>query len=322
LVVAFKTCFLRFALPVLALWLPWLGKSAVSTGNPVYPLLYGVFGGPDWSVQLGARFTAWQQGMGMGREPLDYLLLPLRVILLSDRGYDQFDGSLGAFWLVLLPLALVFVGRNALVRQCLGIGGLYFLFWALTSQQMRFLIPILPLLALASATALEEVIARLGGARERWVAQALALFLGLALVVGVNASVLSAGYRTVGRYRAPTEPLLGSLVPPVFRFVNSELPPDARLLFLGTNQGFFCHREYLADSFFEASQIAAWLVSTRDGDGVADLLQRRGVSHVLIDRQPRGAEYPQVLEQFLADPGRVEQIYQSPDRKFLVLELR
>ena len=30
---------------------------------------------------------------------------------------------------------------------------------------------------------------------------------------------------------------------------------------IDTNQGFYCSREYLADSFFEASQIVHWLQS-------------------------------------------------------------
>jgi len=244
------------------------------------------------------------------------------------RPRTRFGGKVGApppdaaMMRFLLPLALVFIRRNTLVRQCLGVAGLYFVFWALTAQQMRFLIPILPLLALAAATAVEEVIDHLGATRERRVARVLALFLAYALVVGVNSSVLTAGYRTLGRYLGPSGNLLESVVPPVFHFVNDELPQDARLLFLGTNQGFFCHRDYLADSFFEASQVAAWLAAARDGDGVAELLRLRGVSHVLVDRRPRGAVYPQGLSQFLMEQGRVEQVYQSPDGQFLVLALR
>ena len=40
----------------------------------------------------------------MGRDAVDYLLLPWRVILEGGRGYDHFDGELGAFWIVVLPV--------------------------------------------------------------------------------------------------------------------------------------------------------------------------------------------------------------------------
>ena len=36
-------------LPCAGLVLPWIVKNAVTTGNPVYPNLYGIFGGSDWS---------------------------------------------------------------------------------------------------------------------------------------------------------------------------------------------------------------------------------------------------------------------------------
>src|SRR5262249_6331170 len=49
------------ALPAFALVLPWYIRSYVYTGNPLYPLLYRVFGGPDWSLVLDRQFMSWQQ---------------------------------------------------------------------------------------------------------------------------------------------------------------------------------------------------------------------------------------------------------------------
>ncbi|MEM1203905.1 MAG: phospholipid carrier-dependent glycosyltransferase, partial [Acidobacteriota bacterium] len=142
---------LRYVLPVALLWLPWLVRSAVLTGNPVYPLAFGAFGGPDWSHELGQRFADWQRGLGMGRGAVDYILLLPRVILVSGQGYDRFDGELGRFWILALPLAVAFVRSSPVIRRCLGISALYFVYWGLSSQQARFLVPILPLVALASA---------------------------------------------------------------------------------------------------------------------------------------------------------------------------
>src|SRR5262249_324113 len=94
------------ALPAFALVLPWYIRSFVYTGNPLYPLLYRVFGGPDWSLVLDRQFMSWQQSIGMGRTAIDYLLLPLRVVLDGGSGYTHFDGRLNPFWIVLIPLSL------------------------------------------------------------------------------------------------------------------------------------------------------------------------------------------------------------------------
>ena len=52
---------------------------------------------------------------------------------------------------------------------------------------------------------------------------------------------------------------------PVFRAIDADVPADGRLLFINTNHGFFCHRDFIADSFFEASQINALFAPGREG---------------------------------------------------------
>ena len=47
-----------YLIGVVAVMGPWLIKNAAETGNPVYPLLYGVFGGRDWDAELDAKWKA------------------------------------------------------------------------------------------------------------------------------------------------------------------------------------------------------------------------------------------------------------------------
>ena len=105
-------------------------------------------------------------------------------------------------------------------------------------------------------------------------------------------------------------------------FINRNLPDDARILFLNTNQGFFCNREYLADSFFEASQIGSWL---RRAGGVPELrtmLLERGVTHLLFDDRNWEIDYGTALMPLLRDPRRVELLYRSSDGRMGLFRLR
>lgn len=313
---------LRFALPVLALWGPWLGRTAWLTGNPFYPFFHDVLGGPDWSSALTGQLQTWQSSIGMGRTPLDYLLLPLRVIVSGGEGYQRFDGELGLFWLLVLPLALWAARRVPLARDCLGISGLYFLTWSLSSQQMRFLIPVLTLLAMAGAVAIVELVQRIPAPSWR---RTTTLSIIVATALAATAShgrVLAAGYRTLGVFLKAEGDLLNSAAHPAYRFVNETLPEDARLLFLNTNQVFFCDREAIADSFFEASQIADWLSRSADSDGIASLLADRGVSHVMVENRYRGAVYPPTLAAFLRDPTYAQPLYRSEDGRFSILQVK
>ena len=104
---------------------------------------------------------------------------------------------------------------------------------------------------------------------------------------------------------------------------HEQLPEQARLLMVNTNHGFFCRREYLADSFFEASQTRELVVNCRSKSEVTEVLRSRGLTHVLIDARQRGIRYPEAFLELLAEPEpEAERIYDSEDGRFTLLELR
>jgi hypothetical protein len=312
---------LALGLPLLALWLPWVARSAWLTGNPAYPFFYDLFGGPDWSAALGERFARWQRGIGMGRGPLDWLLLPARVVVSGGPDYAHFGGRLGLHWLVWLPLAVVLGWRVPLVRRVFAACAVYFALWALGSQQARFLIPLLPPLALGCALAIDAAIERLAPGR----AQALRAGAAVLAVAGAWIAVephYAQAFARLPALRAEPAARRAAAQDPVFLWANAALPSDARVLLLDTNQTWFLARESLADSFFEASQLADWLGDAHDADAAAAKLAARGVTHVLWDRRRDwGIPWPAGLRDLLADPARATRRYRSPDGLVEVYEL-
>ncbi|HVR29375.1 MAG TPA: hypothetical protein VMS86_07540 [Thermoanaerobaculia bacterium] len=322
---------LAFAAPVVVLGLPWLAKSLWLTGNPVYPLLHDVFGGPEWSEPLARAHRAWQRSIGMGRSPLDYLLLPFRALFSGGEGYARFDGRLHPLAGILLPCALLAARREPLVRRALGVAGLYFALWAATSQQMRLLIPVLPLLAVATAVAGHSLTSRWlprPALAARGLAALLAVLLLQASAVYVGqAPRLYAALWTRGdelRAHATDEVAVGpdgvEVQPGVFGVIDELLPADAKLLFVNLNRGFFSRREYVADSFFEASQVAAMLQELGDREGIRRGLAERGITHVLVERQEGGPRYPQGFVELLEDPA-TRVVYRSRDGRFTLFAL-
>jgi hypothetical protein len=320
----------RFALPSLALLLPWPIKTWWLTGNPVYPFLYSRFGGPEWSERLGEQFAAWQRAIGMGREPLDYLLLPVRVILSGGGGYARFDGEIAAAWIVLVPLALLRARADRRVRRALGLSGVYFVLWALGSQQMRFLVPILPLLAVAAARAITASCAWLAARLPR-PSSAPARESALLLVAGIGAAALlsSAAFpylafavRAAPRLATDYAGAREAAIHPAHRYVSDRLPQDARILMINHNRGYFVRRPFLADSTFEASQIAA-LFRHDDKAAAVSRLRGLGITHVVLQADielVRG--YPPGLVEVLSDPDLARTVYASPDPRIAILELQ
>jgi hypothetical protein len=315
---------LHFALPVLAFWLPWTLRAWWQTGNPVYPFFWSTFGGPDWSADLQARFQAWQASIGMGRDAADYLLLPLRIFLAGGEGYDRFDGTLAPYLLFLLPPALWAARRPGLARQALAAFALYFALWALSSQQTRFLLPALPLLALALALGLTELTAPWLATPARCkVAGLLVAAIWLADGLPRHRELLDKGLRHWPIYRdarfaaAAADP---NAAAPEFYGPLAALPPSAKVLLLNTNKAYYVPREFLADTAFEASQISDWLRG-KPVEGVAEALAGRRVSHVLLFGRRHLADYPPGLLQLLDDPTHARPLWRSRDQVWELLEL-
>ena len=297
----------------------WPLKSWWLTGNPVYPLLYGQFGGPDWSENLAIQHAAWQKTMGMGHELLDYLLLPWRVIVHGGNGYQNFDGRLHLVWLLALPVIAWGAFRSDRVRRLGAVALLIFISWALTSQQARLLIPCLGILAWATVEAVHAI----GAHRRRItdVAVTLACFTLLGFTWFEARTYVQQAPSLAKRLAQLGYDANDAVIHPIYRAVD-ELPPTSRLLLLNTNHGFYLERPYLADSFFEASQIVDLLAPTQDAETALGRLRRRGVSHVLLQvRADGGMVYPPALVELLQARRWTRVVYESPDGRYVLFEL-
>ncbi|MEM1206955.1 MAG: hypothetical protein AAGN66_27225, partial [Acidobacteriota bacterium] len=149
---------------------------------------------------------------------------------------------------------------------------------------------------------------------------ALAAAPGMALVVA-HGDLLRSARQHLAIYGDPRFDAAEAAAPAgVWRAVDA-LPAGARVLMLNTNQGFHCRREYLADSFFEASQVAQWLAPAENVDALVTRLRARGVTHLLWANRDWGIAYPEPLLRLLRSPRGVRPLYQAPDQRHLLFEL-
>ncbi len=296
-----------FWLPVVLLASVWPIKTWILTGNPFYPFFWRYFGAPEWSEALTAKLTQWQLSLGMGRTATDYMLLPYRVLFTGEGNYKHFAGSLTPAWVVLLPVALIGGWRSRFARTCLGVAGLAFVFWALSSQQLRFLMPSIALLAIATGIAVTEI------ARRSTAPDSVLAVMGLAVsgvLVWSAMGTFQRARQLAAAYVTNETLLAGPRLPPLDTYINEKLPKDARLLLINTNRGFFIHREYIADSFFEASQISDWLQDATSVEAVHQRLRAEGVTHILFGGKDWG--YPPALMAMLRERRGVMLLSEDP----------
>ena len=321
---------LRYGAVAIALWLPWPIRSALETGNPVFPLLTNWFGGPHWSPELSANLAAWHDHIGMGRGAIDWLLLPWRVATQGGAGYDHFAGDIGAHWLVVGGFATVAITlkseHRAWARRCAGLAAALALLWAMTSQQARLLLPALGPFALAGGLGVMTLIERLRDPRrQRWASVAVVATLGITILIGPQRRHWDEARQLVALKSQYGRKLMWMAMPNVARFIARAVPQDSRILMLHTNQAFWIGRAVIEDSTFEASQIADWIGSDATEAEVQAKLDAAGVSHILSapPRWPGAAQlYPKALTQIAADPNRCRPVFRDAEHRVCVVKKR
>ncbi len=132
----------KFATTMVLVGAPFYIRNIWNKGNPLFPLAYSIFGGEGWDEARADGYAITLQNYGMGREALDFLMLWPRVFLTQDMVFF-FQGSLGP------AIALIFIWALRKRKQHLNILILGFgwaVLWMFQVQQIRFLMPAVPIL--------------------------------------------------------------------------------------------------------------------------------------------------------------------------------
>lgn len=273
--------------------LPWLVKNAVYTGNPVFPALYGIFGGRDWIAERGAALLAdANASWSIASSAVDFLRLPVDLVLNPER----FGAAAASAWVWPVTLAAVVVSLTAprdrtVVRLGAILAG-YLLMWIASFWLARLLIPAMAIGAALIALSLH----RLWPERPVWrgaflTALALWTAAALALDTPTRRSLAPAlGLRATDDYLAR---MISTF--PAVQFINERLPPEARVLVIGEARVAYLRRDHVHASALDPSPLAALVGGIRDSSGVEAGLARAGITHLLVNNRELARierEYP------------------------------
>lgn len=212
---------LLFALPALALALPWYVKNAILTGDPVYPLLRGW---PNAEAEAAARESF--DNYGYGRSLADLAALPFRLLADAER-FDR-GAFVSPLFLLFAPLALFRRRGRSAIAAVLAALGAYVLMWFAGVQDSRYLLIAMPVAGVLAAVGIVEL-ARAGRAGRL----AAVLVTAGALVAGAGVSAVYAAQ--FGRVVVGLESEDAFLRDNVsyhegMEWMNEHLPPDAKVL--------------------------------------------------------------------------------------------
>ena len=280
---------------------PWLLKNVVETGNPVYPLAYGIFGGRDWDAVSHAKWRA-------GHSPHTYAI--------SDLAEKFIDVTAKADWLSpllfgLAPLAWL-RGRNLKFQipnlnsqpsalppppsaHLLYLTYLFLQWWLLTHRIDRFWVPLIPVAALLAAVGVQWSPSKLW----RWVCGtviALSVLFNLGFVTTPLCGY-SAYLADLDKARSGCESTAEGIAYLNHLHDTGTLPQDAVVLCVGEAQVFDARPRVIYNTVFDQPILRDWLAERPAGDvaerdwplrpieDVRKQFESHGVTHVLVNWQ-------------------------------------
>jgi len=263
---------LVFAAVALGVFVPWLVRNAVNTGNPVYPLLGGTFHASTWSPRKEAR---WQNA----HTPKGGVWTALRKTATERFPNKTSPLTMSVLLVVFLPFA--FARREWLAKS--GVMLLLTLFcitaWLVFTHRItRFLVPwLVPLVVLNAAGAVAFIRHRVAN-----VAMGLALVALAAFEASATVRVRAPDAELDMLMGQPGAMELAAMMSPPTGFVNS-LPDGSRTLFYGEARTLYYTGDIIAPTVFDENPLDQVVRDAVSPEGIRDGLRRLAVTHIYVN---------------------------------------
>ena len=269
-----------------ALAAPWYVRNWIRTGSPLFPFYLHLWPAQaaGWDLERSQLYDTWFSLYGNTVTPADYVLAPLRLAITAQPDQPAyFDGVLGIALVGALPLLAWALWARRLdieLRLALVLSGCLFLFWLFSSQQLRYLLPAVPALAVSTAvagSALDECRAR----ALRWVVLAAAA-LGLPVILAWFLTLDP--LRVVLGGESRDEYLRRRLdYYPYYELVNRELPADAKIWLIDMRRDtYHLNRPYFSDFIFEDYTLTRYVRGATRVEDIRVRMRADGITHLLV----------------------------------------
>lgn len=321
---------------------PWYIRTWVATGSPVFPFYMSICPGKadGWDVERSNLFQAMNsQYGGIDTDKLNLVTAPVRAsIAAQPEQAEYYDGVLGVAFLIGLPVLIWALWKFDMaveVKIATAVAGIMYLFWLFSSEQLRYLLPILPLFAIAIAASAEAVTKTRKS-------------LGKVLQYSLVAACLCAMLTSIAWFcqMAPLRVVLGGETRdeylarnldyyPYYQWINSETPADTRVWLINMRRDTYnIDRPVLSDYLFEDWTLRKLVWGSRNVDELRSKAASMNVQYVLArhdflfdydrstlvdDKLPRGENQAKIdmAKQFLLDPQRTV----KADSKFSLVKV-
>ncbi|MFB3896647.1 MAG: ArnT family glycosyltransferase [bacterium] len=239
--------------------LPWCIKNLIYTGNPVFPLFYSFFGGDNWSPELAKKFMDAHLSFNLIK-PLyqDYSRICIVAILA-----------------LIIPLKKDKYIRVMFLYLLFG----YLLWFFFTEHIERFLMPVIPVIALGIGyLAIQYIQHRIFRRSLSIIAVYVVFYIGIKQLPGLPPVGLN---KTEWHRQFILETKLS--IYPTFEYLNDALPAHGNILFIAEARRHYLKHPAIMNTVFDRSPIFELAQSAKSPKDIYRGLQEMKVTHILYN---------------------------------------
>ena len=282
----------------LPFFIPYLWRNWNVTGWALFPFDVGIFElnrEINWDPERARLFLRWLSlfGSTLGRESLwDPILAPLLVFIKARFGSGaHYEGVVGPVFL-LTPFLIARARKPLAIKLLILFSIFFFYYWAFTTRQIRFLIPILAVLSFLLAFGLARF-------KNQILPGVVALFMLVSLGIGVRklweSKPLSLWLGRETRQEYLSRVVLGY---PLYQEANQRVGPEDLLFLVNMrNFGYYLDCPWRSDFVFEFYQLHSFFSTEPASRDLTDFFSSRNITHLMIDENITYSEWALEAEQ-------------------------
>ncbi|MFA5778932.1 MAG: glycosyltransferase family 39 protein [Elusimicrobiota bacterium] len=258
-------------------FLPWLVKNYIFTGNPVFP--FYIFGNAPDYIQKYLSHVSQHGTSGIA----DFLNLPWNITMEGIKFGGGFD-IIGPFYLVFLPVLFLITKTDKLVKISFAYLILYFFFWSISAKVLRFLIPIFPVAAIVFSGCIFKFI------KESNLIKNIVKIILSAIIISDFAVLLF-----IQNFVSPLPQLFGNITKddylsskvlnpnnfyPAVKFMNETFDANSKTLFVGEARNYYTNFNAVSSSPFDPDVFTDLANDSKTAEELLIKLQNTGFTNI------------------------------------------
>jgi len=258
--------FVLFSITVVVIIFPYYIRPYLYTGNPLYPFYVKYIGESGWYRP---------SGFGMDKNLINFIVSPWFLTFYPGKIFGGNESQLGPIFLAFLP-ALLFLKEKCKPILLISIfAGIFYFFWFFKFPAVRYILPIIPFLALLSGYVIWAMYCRskLFG---YWIKTVFSVFLvlnfGLCIYYNREELAFFSKGANVEDYLATHD-----RSSKIFQYINKNTPPTSKILLVNEIRNFYLDRSHIRELYYRIYD----KYHLGKVDEIIDDLEIKGITHIL-----------------------------------------